>query len=156
MNLERTHNMVLVASIMGHPAIWPHVRDDGAGECDPVDHDGFHWMRVDLDDGTAGGVFLVHALNSYCYEMHTCLLPRMWGPEAARAAQMLLEWAFDETQCQKMVTNVPAYNRAALRFARAGGMVQEGVNRASFMRDGELVDLINLGITKQEWKKCQH
>lgn len=152
MKLYRTHDMAIVAAIISHPAIWPHVHDDNA-ECAPIDHDGFHWMLV--DDGEPAGVFLVHAVNSICYQMHTCLLPRIWGPGAARAAQLLLEWAFTETPCEKMTTAVPAYNRAALRFARAGGMKDEGNNRASFLRNGALVDQIMLGITKQEWKPCQ-
>lgn len=154
MILSRTRDMELVRSILLHPSIFPHVHDDGVKECEPQDHEGFNWMLV--SDGEPLGVFLVHALNTYCYEMHTCLLPVAWGPPAARAAQMLLEWAFEHTACEKMVTNVPAYNRAALRFAKAGGMTQEGINRASFMRKGALVDQIMLGITKQEWKTCQH
>lgn len=156
MELTRTHDMELVASIVRHPAIWPHVHDDGTpDDWAPTDHDGFYWMLVTLDDGRPGGVFLVHALTSFCREMHTCLLPTMWGRESAGAAQMLLDWAFCETDCQKMVTNVPAYNRLALRFAKAGGMMQEGINRASFMRNGMLIDQIMLGITKQEWTTCQ-
>ena len=146
--------MGLIRSILQDPAIFPHIHDDGVKDCAPVDHEGLHWMLV--SDGEPLGAFLVHALNSYCYEMHTCLLPRAWGAVAARAAQMLLEWAFEHTDCEKMVTNVPAYNRAALRFAKAGGMTQEGINRASFMRNGVLVDQIMLGITKKEWKSWQH
>lgn len=153
MNITRTHDMDLVHSIMSHPAIFPHIHDDGASECAPVDHEGFNWMLV--DDGAPAGVFLVHAINSACYQMHTCLLPRIWGAGAAQAAKLLLAWAFDDTQCQKMITAVPAYNRAALRFAKVGGMTQEGINRASFMRNGVLIDQIMLGITKQEWTSCQ-
>lgn len=155
MLIQRTHDMDLVSSIVCHPAIWPHLHDDGTpDDWRPVDIDGLSWMLVTLDDGQVGGVFLVHALTSCCSEMHTALLPRMWGQEAAAAAQLLLTWAFRETDCKKMVTNVPAYNRAALRFAMAGGMQQEGTNRASFMRNGALVDQIMLGITKQEWESC--
>lgn len=152
MTLERTRDMDKVAAILSHPAIFPHVGDDTVISCDPVDHDAFHWMLV--DDGEPAGVFLVHAHNSVCYEMHTSILPRAWGEKAAKAAQMLLAWAFCETECQKMITAVPAYNRAALRFAKAGGMVQEGINRSSYLHDGALVDQIMLGITKKEWL-CQ-
>lgn len=155
MMLERTHDMQLVARIMGHSAIWPYIHDDGVDVCAPEDHEALHWMLVNDDDGMPGGVFLVHAQNSYCYEMHTCLLPRLWGRQAAYAAQLLLAWAFTETQCLKMVSNVPANNRQALRFALAGGMVKEGVNRASYMQRGELVDQILVGITKKEWELCQ-
>lgn len=152
MMLARTRDMALVASIIRHPAIWPHIHDDGSSECELVDHDAVHWMLV--DDGAPAGVFMVHATNAVCYQMHTCLLPRIWGQEAAQAAQLLLTWAFTDTDCLKMITNVPAYNRAALRFAKAGGMQQEGVNRASYLRNGALIDQIMLGITKQEWT-CQ-
>lgn len=153
MNIERTHDMALVRSIMSHPAIFPHIHDDSVTECAPIDHEGLYWMLV--SDGEPAGVFLVHAHNAVCFEMHTCLLPRIWGKDAACAAQLLLAWAFNDTQCKKMITAVPSYNRAALRFAKAGGMVQEGVNRASFLRNGELIDQIMLGITKQEWILCQ-
>lgn len=155
MKVERTHNMALVAAIMGHPAIWPHIHEDGTLAPEPVDHEGFHWMLVTDDDNQPAGVFLVHARSAACFEMHTCLMPRIWGRKAAAAAQLLLAWAFTETVCQKMVTNVPGYNRVALRFAEAGGMQREGINRASFLRDGELIDQVMLGITKQEWTPCQ-
>jgi RimJ/RimL family protein N-acetyltransferase len=146
--------MGLVGRIVSDPAIWPHIHDDATAEFVPIlDNEAVHWMLI--DDGAPAGVFMVHAHNSVCYEMHTCLLPRTWGQQAKDAAQLLLAWAFEDTDCQKMITTVPAYNRPALRFAKAGGMQQEGINRASFMRNGELIDQIMLGITKQEWKTCQ-
>lgn len=150
MNIERTRDMGLVREIVTDPAIWPHVQEDGAGQdWEPLDHDGFQWMLV--TDPLPAGVFLVHARGLACYEMHTCLLPRTWGKQAADAAQLLLRWAFTETSCRKMITAVPAYNRAALRFARAGGMQQEGINRASYLHAGQMIDQIMLGITKEEW-----
>lgn len=152
MRLERTHDMTLVRRIVRDPAIWPHIHDDGAADWEPVDHDAMHWMLV--SDPEPVGVFLVHAQNSTTCEMHTCLLPCIWGVKAGAAAQMLAAWVFRETNWRKLNTRVPAYNRLALRFARAGGMTQEGVDRASFLRNGELIDQIMLGITKEEWL-CQ-
>lgn len=154
MNIERTHDMVKVEAVMKHPAIWPHIHEDGTdADYRPVDHEGFHWMLV-TEGAEDLGIFLVHARGEVCFEMHTCLLPTCWGRRAAQAAQLLAGWAFRETECRKLVTSVPAYNRLALRFAQAGGMRLEGINRASYLRNGELVDQIMLGITKQEWL-CQ-
>lgn len=151
--ISRTHNMNIVKNIMSHPSIWPHVHDDGVGECNPIDHEGFFWMLI-TELGAPIGVFLVHATNSICYQMHTCILPIAWGKKAKQSAKLLLKWAFDETNCQKMTTLVPSYNRAALRFAKSGGMAEEGVNRKSFLHNGELIDQIMLGITKEDWS-CQ-
>jgi RimJ/RimL family protein N-acetyltransferase len=154
MKVERTHDMEQVNSIMKNPAIWPHIHEDGtADDYRPSDHEGLHWMVV-RDGDEVLGMFLVHARGEVCFEMHTCLLPNCWGRRAAQAAQLLGKWVFNETRCEKLVTSVPSYNRLALRFAMAGGMRKEGVNQASYLRNGELVDQIMLGITKKEWL-CQ-
>lgn len=153
--LTRTRDMDLVEQIARHPKVWPHLHDDGTPEdWAPFDHDSVHWMLV-LVEGTVMGAFLVHPHSAYCYEMHTCMLPAAWGAVAAKGAQLLLEWAFTQTPCEKMGTRVPEYNRAALRFALAGGMTHEGVNRASFKRNGRMIDQIMLGITKEEWVSCR-
>ena len=152
LTLARTHDMPLVAAIMGPPAIWPHIHEDGLEEPAPLDLDGFHWLLV-ADDAPAG-VFLAYPRGAACWEVHTCLLPRTWGGGAAHAARLLLAHLFNTIGCDKVVTNVPAYNRAALRFAKASGMRAEGTNTASFLRNGVLEDQIMLGITRKEWL-CQ-
>lgn len=152
MRIARTHDMETVRGILAHPAIWPHIHDDSASEPQPIDHPGFFWMLVD-DDGPAG-VFLLHAHNSVCYEVHTCLLPRIWGAKARQAANMLCGWLFENTPAQKMITNVPAGNLLALRLAKKVGFIPEGINRKSFLKGGVLLDQHVLGLTDQEWK-CQ-
>lgn len=153
MKIERTHDMNLVRRICMDPSIWPHIHEDGTGEeWEPQDVEDFHWMLV--SDSEPLGVFFVHPRGAACMEMHTCLLPAAWGEKAANAAQMLLGWAFHKGNCRKMITLVPSYNRAALRFAKAGGMQQEGINRASYLHAGQMIDQIMLGITKEEWL-CQ-
>lgn len=157
MKVVRTHDMALVARIMAHPAIFPHIHEDGLDAPEPLDLDGFHWMLVTDEEsgGEVAGVFLVYARGAACFEMHTCILPNFWGKKASAAAQALLAWAFTQTACQKMVTAVPDDNRAALRFATANGMRREGVNRASYLKGGRLLDQTMLGITKKEWTSCQ-
>lgn len=153
MELTRTRDMELVKAIMAHPAIWPHIHEDGTELPELRDEESLHWMAV--SDGDPAGVFLAHPRGVACWEVHTCLLPRMRGSQAARAAQMLLGYLFDQIGCAKVITHVPAYNRPALRFAKASGMQVEGNNRASYLRHGVMEDQIMLGITNKEWKLCQ-
>jgi RimJ/RimL family protein N-acetyltransferase len=150
MKLERTHDMGLVKSILAHPKIFPHIGEDGIDEPAPQDLDALHWMLV--RDEEPAGVFLVHPFRAYCYEVHTCLLPRIWGAGANRAAQLLIAFVFNDLGAKKLITHVPAYNRPALRFAKATGMQVEGINRASFFKHGVMQDQIQLGITIKEWK----
>jgi RimJ/RimL family protein N-acetyltransferase len=145
--------MDVVREILAHPAIWPHIHDDGATEPNPVDHESLYWLLVTDEQGPAGA-FLLHAHNLVTYEVHTCLLPRIWGPKAKQAAQLGRAWMFANTPCQKIVTNVPQDNPAALRFAKRCGMTLEGVNRKSFLKNGQLLDQHVLGLTKEEWQ-CQ-
>lgn len=154
MKILRTYDMGKVAEIMSHPAIWPHIHEDGLERPEPIDHEGFYWMLA-VDGNEVAGLFLVHQHSAVCYEMHTMIMPAFYGRKASEAAQSLLRWAFEETDCRKLITNVPAYNRAALRFARANGMREEGINRASFLYGGKLIDQIILGMKKEEWELCQ-
>jgi RimJ/RimL family protein N-acetyltransferase len=152
MKIARTHDMDAVRQILAHPSVWPHIHDDGATKPAPIDVDGVYWLMV--DDGDIGGVFLLHPHNFVTYEVHTCLLPRIWGTGSMTAGKLALEWIFENTRCQKVITHVPANNPLALRFARRNGLKDEGVNRKSFMKGGVLLDQHVLGITKQEWQ-CQ-
>lgn len=152
MRIARTHDMPLVRGILSHPAIWPYIHDDGVTEPNPIDHEELYWLLV--DDGAPAGVFLLHPHNTVTYEIHTCLLPRTWGGQSREAAQLVLRWMFENTGCRKVITNVPADNPLALRFARRAGLKDEGVNRKSFLKNGVLLDQLVLGIMKEEWQ-CQ-
>ena len=150
LRIDRTHDMEAVRAILNHPAVWPHIHDDGATEAAPLDHEGLFWLLVSEPD--PAGCFLFHAHNSVTFEVHPCLTPRLWGPKARTAARLARAWVFTNTAAQKLITHVPAYNAVALRFALRNGFQQEGINRASFLRNGELLDQHLLGLTKKEWQ----
>ncbi|HEX2614711.1 MAG TPA: GNAT family protein [Nitrososphaera sp.] len=152
-HVKRTHDMQVVKQIMEHPRIWPHIHEDGITEASPVDVEGIHWVLVSNPDPV--GLFMAHARSKHCYEMHTCLTPAVWGESGNDAAQLFLLYMFTKTDCQKIVTNVPEYNKAALRFALRNGMRHEGNNRASYLKNGVLIDQYMLGITLKEFESCQ-
>jgi RimJ/RimL family protein N-acetyltransferase len=155
MEIERTHDYELVRKIMVHPRIWPHISDDGSG--DPADFrppgtDRVVYLAVG-DMGSVYGLWMLHPWNHVCWEVHTMVLPEGRGRPAYQGAIMTLEWAFRHV-ARKVVTQVPAPNIQALRFAQRCGMQVEGINRASFLRRGVLHDQTLLGIT-QEAFACQ-
>ena len=152
-SLSRTNDMELIKNILLHPKIYPHIHDDGTTGCDPAYHPDIYWMLVTDEDPV--GAFMIHPSTSTCFEIHTCLMPVIWGKKAKIAASLVLDWAFDTLCCSKLITRVPAYNMAALRFAKSAGFQIEGINRESYMHCGKLEDQIMLGITKGEWK-CLH
>jgi RimJ/RimL family protein N-acetyltransferase len=137
---------------MVHPKVWPHISDDGSPPVDkfwpPV---GEPIVYLAAFEGTElGGVWIYHPHNLATYEVHTCCLPEWWGPRALEAARRTLIWITEHTPCRKVITHVPVTNRAAYRFACKVGMIDEGLNRASFLKNGVLIDQHLLGITEDE------
>ena len=153
MKIVPTLDEAKIKTTVTHPAIWPHVSDDSCKVDDYTPHmNGVLWLEVVEDQSL--GVYLVHPHNSVTYEIHTCLLPIAWGSKARQAGKLVLDWMFANTPCQKVITQVPQTNALALRYAKRCGMVVEGNNRQSFLKNGQLLDMTQLGITKKE-HTCQ-
>lgn len=150
MTFERTKDPELIRSVLTHPKVWPHITDDFSGSpesYEPPMHEAIVYLTV-LDGDRLLGLFMFHPHTRICWEVHTCLLPHCWGVRAAEAAKGAAEWMWANTEAQRIITSVPAYNRLALRFAERAGMKQWGVNGKSFQKGGVLHDQIMLGLSK--------
>jgi RimJ/RimL family protein N-acetyltransferase len=148
----RTTDAEFIRRVMTNRRIWRHIADDHSGDpaaFEPPMLDAVYYLAPE-QDGRPVGVFVYHPHSVVLYEVHTCVLPQFWGPPAVRAARAGLRWMVDHTPCRKVITFVPAGNKAALHFARRVGMTDEGINRASFLQEGRLIDQTLLGITGDE------
>jgi RimJ/RimL family protein N-acetyltransferase len=157
-HFERSFDYELIRRIMTHDKIWPHISDDGsppASEYRPLESE-LSWYVVvrdiypDAGPEEVLGLWMLHPQNSICWEVHTCLLPTAWGDRGQRAARMLPTWIWENTNCRRIVTNVPTTNRLALHFAVKAGMTIFGVNQASFLKHGTLCDQVCLGISPHD------
>lgn len=148
MRIERTFDAEYIKYCLTHEKIWPHIHDDGAysaEDFEPSVIDNFYWLSV--IDIEPVGVFLMHKQNFICYEIHTCLLPEIWG-RSQECTALVIAWVFENTPCQRLITNVPAYNKLAARLARRSGMKQFGINEKSYLKNGTLQDQFMFGISK--------
>jgi RimJ/RimL family protein N-acetyltransferase len=59
-------------------------------------------------------------------------------------------WMFNNTPCQKIITNIPSFNRPAKLLALKCGMKQEGLITKTFMKNNQIYDVHLMGITKEE------
>lgn len=155
---EPTVDVDEIKAIITHVALWPHVTDDfspSREDYQPVMHPSVLYLIV-RDHGVLQGLFFFHPINSILSEIHTCLLPHSWGNTARQIAREMLIWFWENSSCERLVTTVPDYNRLALVFAKAAGMVEYGRNPESYMKGGKLIDLILLGIGRpKDPHKCQ-
>lgn len=136
----------LIFNTVTHPRIWPSISDDFCSIESYAPSEAGLWIAIDCD-GYAG-CFWLHAENSTTYQIHTCLLPSMWG-RSAEAANLAVRWVFENTPCKKIITLVPTNNPLALRLAKRCGFEIEGVVTKSIQKDGVLLDQTLLGISEK-------
>ena len=63
----------------------------------------------------------------------------------------LINYVFDEIKFNRMHTRVLANNSSALKLYEKLGFQKEGILRKHLYRDGEYLDIVIMGILKEEW-----
>ncbi len=152
--VEPTSDADLINAVIRHPSIYHLVSDDLSPPAQKLDaaplilHNAYLFLRV-VADGETAGLYTLQRHNGILYEVHTCILPRFRGQVAKQAAQELIAWMFLNTDCMKLITHVPAFNRLALRYAKEAGLSVLGVVTQSFLKNGILHDQYLLGLSKE-------
>jgi len=137
----------LIASVATHPRLYKWLVDDGSPSAEAFVPDPRMLYLLVREDGDLLGLFMFEARNAVTWEVHTALLPHAWGERARTIAAAVVDWLKLNTSIRRLITTVPAYNRAALRFAEDAGLVRFGVDEKSFLRKGKLWNQILLGLS---------
>lgn len=158
MEFERTTDYELLTSLMRDPALYPFIADDFAPpmeEAAPVVHLELRYILARDRQGLLG-FYLFTPRSPILWEFHTVM--RLDGKALAAMRELLgpQGWLWRNTECRRAVTYVPAYNRVAHRFGLRAGLQEYGRNPDSYLKHGELVDQILLGISrpKEEALSC--
>jgi RimJ/RimL family protein N-acetyltransferase len=146
---ERTTHQDIVTQIITHPAIYPHVSDDGSPEVSefkaPIAESIWHVLVWQEDELL--GLWTLTAENAVCAKVHTCLLPTAHG-KAKEAVAEFGDWVWANTPFARVITDIPLYNTPARALALSAGMEPYGLNEKSFLKDGILHDQVLMGITR--------
>lgn len=124
-SVRRTLDPTFLNEVINHPEVRPGVHGDGHIDvgrltCDP--------RNFALQ--SAYGGFLLTLQTPGIYEVHSQFLPGH-GAHPAKAMASAMEYMFTRTDCEKIVSRVPASNRPAKGLAQIGGL------RTIFQRDDE-------------------
>lgn len=149
------HDAKAVERIISDPSVYPDMSDDSSAP--PEAADGARLLAAGVVVGFLKGTELLglqffHQHNGVTWEVHTAVLPDGRGRAAIRWATLAFQFMFNRSDCRKIVTQVPTYNRAAYALARRVGMSVEGLNRSSFLKGGVLFDQHWLGMTEEDFK----
>lgn len=109
------------------------------------------FMGVYLNN-TLHGFYMFVPQNSVTVEVHTCLLPSLRGKNAIQAGRLAIAYIF--SNYKKIISYIPDGNKKAELYALLLGFKIEGINRESYLKNGKLIDMKLVGITKGEYS-CQ-
>ena len=146
---RRVHDYATIQSVMTHEKIYAAISDDFSPPREKflarLD-DAIWYVGCWMDDSFLG-LWAFLPTSAMRWSVHTCLLPCAWG-SAVAATKAMLVWLWNNSPCQRIVTEVPVENRLALRLAKQAGMEFIGIDRKSIMKGGKLQDQILLGLSK--------
>ncbi len=152
MTFERSTDYALLGSLLRDPSLYPFIADDFAPPVEQVaavENPGL-WYILARDGRSLLGFYLFCPQNTITWEFHTVM--RLDARALAAMRELLGPggWLWANTPCLRAVTNIPACNAIARRFGLRAGLKTYGRNPASYRKDGQLVDQILMGISKDE------
>lgn len=151
-HLKKAESAEEVSKILKEPELFNRIAEDSV---DPEEYeipfDGHQCYMMIMKDDEPIGVWNLYPLNTVTLNIHCNILKehRKHGKDAGR---LILEWFTTECpeQYQKLNAEIPAVFESVYHFTKGFGFKDEGVNRLSIMKNGELTDQYRLGITRGE------
>jgi RimJ/RimL family protein N-acetyltransferase len=155
---ERTFDKDVIASIMTTPDIWDTIAEDGSNIDDfSADCDGECWVLMTVDNDVIGA-YNLHPHNSVTLEIHAHVLPEYRNAYSGDTGTAILQWFLDNSpnKYEKIIAQIPVIYDNVKRFTCSFGFQEEGVNRLSYKKNGNIIDQWLLGITRTEIEDFLH
>lgn len=103
--------------------------------------------------GELGGMFCYDPITDGVGLVHTVFKKSFWGNETTLAALRIVLAELFDSGIRRVVFQCFADNASTVGLARKVGAVKEGVLRQDTMRGGKPVDVVVLGILKEDFEK---
>jgi len=153
LKLVQTTDMAVVKSIISDSDIWEQASQDGVSidTYTPSNNSMCAWLLCSLGGDIIGLIYVHHDTN--CALLAHPYLLKKHVTKGREMMKLLFKW-FDtlpSTVC-KLNVSIPSSRRIAYNFAKKVGFKDEGINRASIIKDGVVCDQYLLGLTREEIK----
>lgn len=104
-----------------------------------------------LSDHDHTTIAVMEPFNSITWMVHEYILPKVRGRQAVRIVKAMAQWAWENTNAQKLIGITPAIDRRAVMFAQMVGFKIEGrLHRAcKYEPTGDICDMYVLGMHKE-------
>lgn len=147
MRLERLYDVALCQEVVHD--LWDTVSEDGVEQPYWPDVVNEYWIGI-YEDGLSG-IYRIHAINGVTWQIHALMIERT---NAKKSGKAILEWFYNMNIGHKLIAEIPVIYPNVYHFTKNQGFKDEGVSRASFLKNGNIVDQNRLGITREEiWQQ---
>ena len=113
------------------------------------------WFAIEVDGKVIGDINLHHRDHR---SRVTAFGIGIWDPEyigrgyGREALGLLIDWVFRIENYQRIWLDTWATNERAIRCYQAVGFVEEGRQRRQIYSDGQYVDVVMMGLLREEWE----
>lgn len=147
MIISETKDLDQIYRIFCDPEIYDRIADDGAPSIDDFvavePGDSVYYLT---DENNIGLVFY-HWKNCVTLEGHIQVL-KEHRDQAIEFGGKCLQWAWENTDAQKIVVTVPEIYPDVVRFVMKFGFQVEGLCEGSYLKNSVLYDQMYLGISR--------
>lgn len=133
-------------------SIWSRVSEDGQTTRDFKlnKRDDQLWLGFFVENRLIGCLFF-HTENVSTVVGHIQILEKYRKKHAYEAGRLGIKW-FIKSNYRKMICQIPTIYQDVYHFTKKFGFLDEGINRASYKKNGRIHNQLRLGITKDEAK----
>ena len=142
MNIQSTTDMDKIKTVLCDEWIYNRISEDGTP---PPEEYEPPTQALYLIDDDLSGVMIFHPLNAITFEMHIQMLNK---EVAMEFCQSCIKWFWDKSYAKKIIAQIPEIYPDVCRFAEKNGFEREGINRASYLKDGKIHSQVYYGLLK--------
>lgn len=149
----RWRNLPKVAEYMytdHHIALQEHKRWFQRIQNDPTCR---YWIiTYDQEEVGLVNLYAIDQTNRRCYWAFYVSNPKVRGKGVGSFTEYsILRYVFDELQFNRLCCEVLSFNEPIIKMHKGFGFVQEGYLRQHVIKGGRPVDVVSLGMLREEW-----
>jgi len=144
----RTFDTEQILSVLTHPDILKAITEADSLNLQ-IDPQASCFMACSVD-GELSAVFIFDKIGACVCDIHAHVLPAKRPHSKDIGAAILRQFFDDAPWAAKLTALIPVCYPNVIAYAHQFGFIQEGVNRQSYLFQGDLIDQVYLGATKQE------
>lgn len=144
----RSHDAAEILEVLQNPAILKTITEDG-GKMPNLDTNATCFV-VGRVDGEIAACFVFEKLGAVTIDIHAHVLPHQ-RQHSKDLGAVIMRFILEHAKwANKYVAQVPFCYENVRKYAESFGLKIEGINRESYLKNGQIFDKWHLGATAQE------